>query len=204
MMLNSTGNNQRQKTNFDSRHRARQLCPLPVNSKVFIPGCQKTGQVISQPIHRSYAVSTPTGTSDEIGVILTLYQVLNQFLHENIQNMSPPTRILYNPMQMYNNKYLNLQTSLNNQILLTHQTKSSPAVDKSVGYPKDSTMGRNNSEQLTINRTVLLLYLHVKESCVMCFIVVVLLFLSVIALRYSPKEYVLLIMVLFYSCYQSF
>ena len=58
---------QRQKKNFDSRHRIRPIHPLPLNSTVFIPDSQETGQVVSQPVHRS--CQHLPATSGEIDVI---------------------------------------------------------------------------------------------------------------------------------------
>ena len=52
---------QRQKSDFDSRHRARDLPSLPLGSTVFLPDRQETGHVMRQPACRSYIVSTPSG-----------------------------------------------------------------------------------------------------------------------------------------------
>lgn len=52
---------QRQKQNFDSRHKSKVLPILPVGSTVFLPDRQESGEVISLPNHRSYVVSTPSG-----------------------------------------------------------------------------------------------------------------------------------------------
>ena len=52
---------QRQKSGFDSRHRAKELPTLPLGSTVFLPDRQEKGHVIGQPACRSYIVSTPSG-----------------------------------------------------------------------------------------------------------------------------------------------
>ena len=52
---------QRQQANFNSRHRARSLQPLPVGCSVYLPDRQEEGRVTSQPACRSYVVATPSG-----------------------------------------------------------------------------------------------------------------------------------------------
>ena len=51
---------QQQKSDFDSRHHARNLQTLPLGSTVFLPDCQETGHV-KQLACRSYIVSIPSG-----------------------------------------------------------------------------------------------------------------------------------------------
>lgn len=52
---------QQQQRHFDNRHRARQLPPLAVGSKVFIADLAKEGTVVSQVSNRSYTIATTSG-----------------------------------------------------------------------------------------------------------------------------------------------
>ena len=52
---------QRQEANFNAHHGARSLPPLPLGATVFLPDRQETGQVVSNPVCRSYVVSTSSG-----------------------------------------------------------------------------------------------------------------------------------------------
>ena len=52
---------QRQKRNFDARHKAKDLPPLSMGSKVFLPDCQESVHVNSQPACPSYVISTASG-----------------------------------------------------------------------------------------------------------------------------------------------
>ena len=49
-----------QKQNFDSRHRAKDLPPLPAGTTVYLPDRQETDHVVSQSASQSYTVSTPS------------------------------------------------------------------------------------------------------------------------------------------------
>ena len=61
IILGKTLQKQRQKSDFDSHHRARNLPTLPLGSEVFLPDRQEKGHVVSQPATGSYIVSTPSG-----------------------------------------------------------------------------------------------------------------------------------------------
>ena len=52
---------EKQKTNFDSRHRVTALKPLTPGDSVWLPDQQSTGQVITQDAPRSYNTETPSG-----------------------------------------------------------------------------------------------------------------------------------------------
>ena len=52
---------QRQKSGFDSSHRAMELPTLPIGTTVFLPDRQKEGHIVGQPACHSYIVSTPSG-----------------------------------------------------------------------------------------------------------------------------------------------
>ena len=51
----------RQKTNYDSRHRVTDLKPLTPGDCIWLPDQQSEGQVISEDTPRSYNVETPNG-----------------------------------------------------------------------------------------------------------------------------------------------
>ena len=52
----------RQKRNFDTRHRARSLSPLQTGDAVWVADNEKSGTVVEESAPRSYLVATPDGT----------------------------------------------------------------------------------------------------------------------------------------------
>lgn len=52
---------QRQQVNHNAHHAARSLPPLPLGSEVFLADSQESGEIVSQPVHRPYVVTTPSG-----------------------------------------------------------------------------------------------------------------------------------------------
>ena len=57
-----TTRREKQKENFDSRHKARNLPPLKKGDVVWIPSHKCTGKVITEVAPRSYTVQTSKGT----------------------------------------------------------------------------------------------------------------------------------------------
>ena len=53
---------ERQRDNFDSHHGAKELPPLSLGDKMWIPDRETTGQVLEEVAPRSLVVETPDGT----------------------------------------------------------------------------------------------------------------------------------------------
>ena len=93
------------------------------------------------------------------------------------------------PHAIHHNKSLNLQTILNNQAFVIHQTKSSTNVDESAFHRKHSAMGRNSSVELKRMKLVFIMPLSERKLCMhftLSFLTLFTCFLMV-AIRCTPK-----------------
>ena len=177
--------------NFDSRHRARPLHPPPLNCTVFLPDRQEIGQVISQPVHRSYVVSTPTSnfrrnrrhlnplpTTQPIASLEHSAQVSTS---QNPQLPHPDT-----PQPVPQPPDKPQQPSIRNppnQIIIRSGRISLPP--QRLSYGKEQWCGVSKEQNLS------LLCHYVKESFVLSFLLLFTCF-SMVAVRYSPKGDVVL------------